>query len=123
MLAVSNTSPISNLASIGHLDLLRSQFGDIRIPGAVAAELSAHPNPSVSASIQAAISERWIQTTTVREGELLNLLSLQLDRGEAEAIVLAVELKADVILMDEQEGARRTIRSPGNRRARNSLAR
>jgi hypothetical protein len=104
MLAVSNTSPISNLASIGHLDLLKSQFSDIWIPGAVATELRAHPNPAASANVQAAISERWIQTTNVRESELLNLLSLQLDRGEAEAIALAVELKADVILMDEREG-------------------
>src|ERR1700677_2609574 len=104
MLAVSNTSPISNLASIGHLDLLRSQFGDIRIPAAVATELSAHPEPAASASIKAAISERWIRTTTVRDSELLNILCLQLDRGEAEAIALAVDLKADVILMDEQEG-------------------
>jgi|HubBroStandDraft_1064217.scaffolds.fasta_scaffold154546_3 predicted nucleic acid-binding protein len=104
MLAVSDTSPISNLTSIGHLDLLRSQFGSIQIPGAVATELSAHPSPSASAGIQAALRKGWIQTTTVRQSELPNLLSLQLDRGEAEAIALAIDLRADVILMDEQEG-------------------
>jgi predicted nucleic acid-binding protein len=32
MVAVSNTSPISNLSITGRLDLLRSQFGQILIP-------------------------------------------------------------------------------------------
>jgi predicted nucleic acid-binding protein len=39
MLVASNTSPISNLAIIGRLNLLRSQFHEIWIPGAVQSEL------------------------------------------------------------------------------------
>jgi predicted nucleic acid-binding protein len=45
MPAVSNTSPISNLALIGRLDLLREQFGKILIPRAVERELQALSNP------------------------------------------------------------------------------
>ncbi len=45
MPAVSNTSPISNLASIGRLELLKSQFSTVFIPEGVAAELAAHPDP------------------------------------------------------------------------------
>jgi predicted nucleic acid-binding protein len=52
MLAVSNTSPISNLASIGCLELLKSQFPDLWIPDAVAEELTAHPDPVAQATIQ-----------------------------------------------------------------------
>ena len=41
MPVVSNTSPIMNLAIIGELSLLRDQFGEVMIPGAVLEELRA----------------------------------------------------------------------------------
>ena len=62
MLAVSNTSPISNLAFIGHLNLLKLQFGTLWIPDAVAGELAVHPDPVPVGSIQKAIREQWIKT-------------------------------------------------------------
>jgi predicted nucleic acid-binding protein len=104
MLAVSNTSPISNLASIGRLELLKSQFTEIWIPDAVAGELVAHPDPIAQATIQNAIRAEWIQIRSPHESGLLRLLSLQLHRGEAEAIALAADLHADFVLIDEQEG-------------------
>jgi predicted nucleic acid-binding protein len=45
MLVVSITSPISNLAIIGRLNLLRGQFREIRSPGAVQAELDRLSHP------------------------------------------------------------------------------
>lgn len=62
MLAVSNTSPISNLASIGRLELLKSQFSDVWIPGEVARELEHHPDPVAAEAIKTAQNDRWIQT-------------------------------------------------------------
>jgi len=50
MRAVSNTSPVSSLASIGRLSLLKSQFSDIWIPTAVSNELTLHPDPVALAS-------------------------------------------------------------------------
>ena len=41
MLVVSNTSPISNLAIIGRLDLLRERYGAVLMPPAVKTDLSA----------------------------------------------------------------------------------
>ena len=104
MRAVCNTSPISNLAVIGHLSLLRSQFSEIWIPPAVLVELGAHPDNTVLAVIQEAISEKWIRAAGARQSPLLSVLSPHLHRGEAEAIALAVDLKADVLIIDEQEG-------------------
>ena len=104
MLAVSNTSPISNLASIGRLELLKSQFSELWIPDAVAEELAAHPDPVARAMIQNAIRESWIRIGAPKDSGLLRLLLLQLHRGEAEAIALATDLHADFVLMDEQEG-------------------
>ncbi len=103
MLTVSNTSPISNLASIGHLELLKSQFSVIWIPDAIAEELAAHPDPDARDAIQSAIREQWIRLGTPLDSRLLRVLMLQLHQGEAEAIVLATDIKADIVLIDEQE--------------------
>jgi predicted nucleic acid-binding protein len=104
MPAVSNTSPISNLAIIGHLELLKLQFSELWIPNAVAEELAANPDPAALAAIHAAIHDGWIKTANPRNPTLLNLLLPSLHRGEAEAIALAVDLKADTIIIDEHEG-------------------
>jgi predicted nucleic acid-binding protein len=42
----------------------------------------------------------------VDEHPLLPVVSLTIDAGEAEAICLALELKADVILLDDRKGKR-----------------
>jgi predicted nucleic acid-binding protein len=104
MLALSNTSPISNLASIGRIELLKSQFPELWIPDAVAEELAAHPDPFAQAAIQSAIRTQWIRIGAPKDSGLLRLLLLQLHRGEAEAIALAMDLHADFVLIDEQEG-------------------
>jgi hypothetical protein len=106
MLAVSNTSPISNLAIIGHLDLLKLQFGELWIPEAVARELSVHPDPVAIAAIQRAISDSWIKVASPTNPTLLKILLSSLDQGEAEAIALATERGADIVIIDEQEGRR-----------------
>ncbi len=104
MLVVSNTSPISNLASIGRLDLLKDQFSDIWIPTAVAQELNAHPDAGARAAIHASMSGGWIRTAAPPSSHLLKILLLHLHAGEAEAIALAANRHADMVLIDEQEG-------------------
>jgi predicted nucleic acid-binding protein len=51
MLAVSNTSPVFNLACIGRLHLLHAQFREIWIPGAVETELADVPDEAVRTTI------------------------------------------------------------------------
>jgi predicted nucleic acid-binding protein len=104
MRAVSNTSPISNLAIIDRLTLLNSQFSEVWIPPAVFHELIAHPNATALAAIQNAIQERWIQTASPLPSHLLSVLSPHLHRGEAEAIALATDMKAGIVVIDEREG-------------------
>lgn len=111
MLAVSNTSPISNLASINRLELLRFQFSELWIPGAVALELAAHPDPVARAAIQAAIGEQWIKTVAAGDSNLLHILVSALDAGEAEAIALAATLKADIVIIDEQDAREFAVRA------------
>jgi uncharacterized protein len=112
MLAVSNTSPISNLAIIGRLDLLKCQFSLVWIPGAVAGQLAAHLDPVAFAAIQAAIGEQWIRTALPESSTLLSILLSSLHKGEAEAIALATDMRADIVIIDEQE-ARQTATQAG----------
>src|SRR5580700_10659482 len=86
MPVVSNTSPIPNLAIIGHLDLLKLQFSELWIPNAVEAELAANPHPAALAAIDEAIQEGWMRIADPKNHLLLNLLLPSLHRGEAEAI-------------------------------------
>ena len=102
MRIVSNTSPISNLAIIGRLDLLKRRYGTVRIPPAVAVELSALSHLAAKAHINAAMVEGWLVTEKVPPCP--RQLPFPLDAGESEAIALAVATRADVLLMDERRG-------------------
>jgi hypothetical protein len=109
---VSNTSPILNLAIVDQLVLVRRQFGEILIPVAVLDELKVDEERSGSQVIREAISSGWIQIQEANNKPLVQLLKQTLDRGEAEAIALSIELKADWTLLDEREG-RKVAKSLG----------
>ncbi len=109
MIVVSNTSPIFYLSTIGQLDLLRQLYGEIIIPTAVFNEITNVGNTDASAAIVPTIN--WIQTRPVSDQAFINALSVELDPGEAEAIALAVELKADRLLIDERLGRAAAMRS------------
>jgi predicted nucleic acid-binding protein len=51
----------------------------------------------------------WIKVQHAKNRALLEALKIELDAGEAEAISLSIELKADLLLIDEKLG--RTIAS------------
>jgi predicted nucleic acid-binding protein len=104
MPTVSNTSPIFNLTSIERLNLLHDQFGDIWIPNAVEAELRNIPDDTVRAMIDEATQAGWLKPRPASNASLINLLTLELHQGEAEAIALALEMKADHLLIDERDG-------------------
>jgi predicted nucleic acid-binding protein len=108
MIVVSNTSPISNLAAIGQLELLQQLYGNIIIPPAVYQELinSGDADPATLA-VQ---TLDWIQTQPVSDRVLLETLQANLDPGEAEAITLAVEINAERLIIDERRGRNEAIR-------------
>ncbi len=102
MIVVSNTSPLTNLASIGQFDLLYRLYPNINITDGVWDELNAMENRWPGGEEVAAA--RWIKRYSVRNQLLVNALRRDIDCGEAESIVLAIELEADLILLDEKEG-------------------
>ena len=104
MPVVSNTSPILNLAIIGELSLLRDQFGDVLIPEAVLEELQVKGNLPGSKDVRDAIKVGWIRIETVKQDPLVRAMQRDLDKGEAEAIALAMQVNAEWVLMDERDG-------------------
>jgi predicted nucleic acid-binding protein len=108
MIVVSNTSPLTSLAVIGQFDLLRKLFGEIHIPHGVWEELN-HGGQRHPGSNEVENSS-WVHRQKVSDQTVLVLLQRDLDRGEAETLTLALELKADLVLLDEQEGRHAAIR-------------
>jgi len=104
MPVVSNTSPIWNLASIERLELLRDQFSDIRIPHAVWQELQVGHEYPEAARIQRAVTAKWMRVESLTHPYLQQSLMLEIDRGEAAAIALALELGVTQVLIDETDG-------------------
>jgi uncharacterized protein len=106
MPVVSNTSPLLNLAVIGQLNLLRQQFNTIWMPGAVQDELRLDEELPGSSAIRQAIEEGWLLVKPVENAAFAQVLMRELDRGESEAIALAIERDASRILLDEREARR-----------------
>jgi len=104
MIVVTNTSPLTNLAAIGQFELLRRLFTTVHIPRGVWNELNAGERRWPGHDQVAAAD--WVEQHAVHDQALVTALRRDLDRGEAESIALALELGADLVLMDEREGRR-----------------
>jgi len=102
MIVVSDTSPISNLALVGNLDILQQLYGSIVIPQAVVQEIAAVAPRLIGT--QDILALDWVHSRPITDQMLVASLELERDRGEAEALVLAVELNADLLLIDERRG-------------------
>ena len=112
MSVVSNASPLINLARVGKLDLLHRLYSELTIPEAVWHEVVIEGAGQPGAEgVKAAT---WIKTQGVTNRQLIRALQQELDAGEAEAIALALEMEAELLLMDEHLG-RETARHLGLR--------
>ena len=104
MIVVANAGPLIALAQIGHFDLLHSLYGRLRVPPAVWDEVvSAGRGRPGATQVDAA---GWIDTVDVRATTAVEILRERLGLGESQALVLAIELNADLLLMDEARGRR-----------------
>jgi hypothetical protein len=99
---VSNASPLINLARIGKLDLLHDLYGELTIPEAVWREVVVEGAGQPGADEVKGAT--WIKRHAVTNRQLVHALQQELDAGEAEAIVLASETEAELLLMDERLG-------------------
>ncbi len=106
MLAVSNTSPLSNLAILDRLCLLREQFNSVTIPEAVRFELDRLPHLAARQRLNSGITEGWLRVTPLSD-RVPAEVAFELDPGEAEALALALQLNASIVLLDESAARER----------------
>ena len=106
MIVVSDTTPLIGLASIGRLELLYALFGEVYIPQAVFDETVTFGREKSKAR-QKVSNANWIHVVKVKDRLAVNVLLDEMDLGEVETIILASELNADWVLMDEKKGRRK----------------
>jgi predicted nucleic acid-binding protein len=92
---VSNASPLIALQQIGHLQLLEQLFGAVLIPPAVAREVA----PTVALPA-------WIGQQVLTQPVGPKILGASLGPGESEAISLALETRARLIMLDDRPARR-----------------
>jgi predicted nucleic acid-binding protein len=100
-IVVSDTSPIRALNHLGLLELLNDIYGVVLIPTEVANELLQPSRRFPSFDV------RGFPFLNVRSpGDAARVISLrtELGAGESAAIVLAIEMKAEYLLIDERQG-------------------
>jgi predicted nucleic acid-binding protein len=103
MIVVADASPICYLLLIEHVELLQRLFGQVVIPRAVRDELNAEGAPAIVRT-WSAHPPPWLQIQSVVTASDAALDRLHL--GEREAIALAEQLKADLIVLDEKTARR-----------------
>jgi predicted nucleic acid-binding protein len=102
MIVVADTSPLSALLTIRMEELLPALFRRVLVPEEVRRELlRTHSNLPT-----------WLEVRKLAGRACFDLLVARLDEGEAAAIALARELKADRLLIDERKG-RQVAREEG----------
>ena len=105
MNVVADASVLIALSAIDELPLLPALFpAGILVPDAAWKEVveAGGDRPGARQLAQAT----WVQVRRTTRIDLVRLLQTNLDDGEAEAIALAQETKADLVLLDERDARR-----------------
>lgn len=107
MIVIADTGPINYLILIGEIDLLPALYGQVLIPPSVSEELGRKRAPD-AVRLWIAGPPVWLEVRTpIRSGDPF---LTHLDAGERDAILLAEELHADQLIIDESRGRREARR-------------
>lgn len=100
MLIVSDSSPLISLAILDLLNLLDQLFGEVIVPEEVYKEVTQEGKPEFE-KLKNYLGGRVRKVKDIRS---VNILKCEIDLGEAEAIVLAIEEGIKDVLMDDYKG-------------------
>ena len=103
MLIVSDTTPLHYLIILNRAEILPRLFGEIVIPEAVLLEMKHERTPEI-VRLWIESLPAWIKIENASPQSLEKIGGL--GRGESEAIALALEQKADALLMDDRKAIR-----------------
>lgn len=98
MLVVSDATPVNLLVRLGLIDLLSTLYGRVVIPTAVHAELS-HPHTPAAIREWILSKPTWLDVREPTDPDSI----VASGAGERQAIALALELRADLLLVDDKE--------------------
>lgn len=101
MKVVVNATPLINFASINRLDILQSLFSEIVVPFHVWDEVVTNGSKYETSKIIKLA--KFVKVRKADDELLYKTLLVDINRGEAEAIVLALEINAELIILDEKE--------------------
>lgn len=104
MLVVTDNSPLTALALADLLHLLRARWPLVIVPQAVWDESRHVGDTAALQRLDAARAEGWLEVRHASQNDEVARLQTKLDAGESEAIALALELKAEWLLIDEWKG-------------------
>jgi predicted nucleic acid-binding protein len=90
--AVADSVCLIALDGVGRLDILKNSFSKIYAPTKVISEFGKNPS--------------WIEQKEILDRALFAVLATRIDPGEAEAIVLASELSASMVILDDKQARR-----------------
>jgi len=107
---VCNTSPLILLAKVHRLEILAQLYDEVIIPVSVLDEVEARPGEEAR-QVRVLLQSQNFRLRKAAKRTLDRLL-LDLGVGEREAIALASEITADLVILDDQQG-RRVAREKG----------
>jgi len=102
MIIISDSSPLIALAILDKLILLEQLFTEIYVPLAVFEEVTETDKPftrELSGFLNGKIKNLTVRTAA-------DILLCDIGRGEADSIALAIELKSDLLLVDDLKARR-----------------
>jgi len=101
LILVSDSGPLISLAKIGKFSLLKKIFGEVIIPEAVYQEVVEEGRGK--AGEEEVRSAKWIEVKKIENHLAVRVLLSEIKKGEAESIVLADEVNADLLVMDDSD--------------------
>jgi predicted nucleic acid-binding protein len=85
---IADTSCLIVLSKVGELDLLRGLYGKITLTQEIVLEYG-EPLP------------KWVEIGVAKDKYSQQLLEMQIDKGEASAIALALETSEHILILDD----------------------
>ena len=99
---ITNTTPILSLLKVNKLEILKDLYGKVIIPHAVYLEIEAGKQKTYYRDLS---KIDWLVIKKIRDNNSRKYF-FDLDDGEAEVLILAEELDADLVILDEIIGRR-----------------
>lgn len=96
---IVNSTPLIALCHVDALDVLKKLYGEITIPNAVYEEISVKTNSVCKKQVDASLD--WIHIENIKNEMAKNMYKTQLHDGEVEVMILAQEIDADVVVIDD----------------------